>query len=51
MTEVYMSKLGHFHIADYEAAAENHVFRERLLTRKNVHGKLLNRKRKLRDYS
>ena len=46
-----MSKLGRFHIANYEAAMENHVFRECLLTRKNVHGKLLNRKHSLQDYA
>ena len=43
----YKSKLGRFHIGNYEAATENHVFRECLLTSKNVHGKLLNGKHNL----
>ena len=46
-----MSKLGRFHIGTYEAATENHVFRECLSTRKNVHGKLLNRKHNLQGYA
>jgi hypothetical protein len=35
-TEVYMSKLRYICTAEEQAAAANHIFRKRLLTRKNV---------------
>lgn len=43
--------LSEFHIGNYEAATENHVFGECLLTSKNVHDKLLKWKHNLQDYA